>query len=265
MLLVLDIGNTNTSIGVFKGCRGEASGVMSVDARFSSMDRTSDEAGLLLENLLLSKGLPKDSIGGAILCCVVPRLESVWGGAVRAYLGINPMIVSIDLDLGIKIDMDNPREVGADRIANAAAAAEKYGRPVVVVDLGTAINLDVVSPEGSYIGGAIAPGLLTSVATLFSKTAKLPQVALEAPGRVIGKNTVEAIQSGIVYGYTGLVDRLVEGVFAELGTKAPVIATGGHAEILAAESRVITKVDRTLTLDGLRIIYRRNSAAGNGS
>jgi type III pantothenate kinase len=258
MLLVLDIGNTNISIGVFEGDgRGDMES-MAVHARFSSIDRTADEAGLLLGNLIESKGISKSSISGAILCCVVPSLEEAWKGAVREYLRFAPVVVSNKLDLGLRIDMDHPAEVGADRLANAVGAAGKYGCPVVAVDLGTAINIDVVSTDGAYMGGAIAPGLLTSVRTLFSRTAKLPQVALEAPPRAIGRNTINAIQSGIIYGYAGLVDALVARILGELGTDAPVVATGGHAEILAAESRTIKTVDNWLTLDGLRIIYRRN-------
>ncbi|MDR1651743.1 MAG: type III pantothenate kinase, partial [Synergistaceae bacterium] len=233
MLLVLDIGNTNTSIGVFGDCASGSSEFPAARARFSSADRTSDEAGLLLENLFRSRGIDKKSLAGAILCCVVPRLETVWREGIREYFGVDPVAVSDRIDLGLEIDMDVPGEVGADRLANAAAGAEKYGRPVIIVDLGTAINIDVVSSDGRYIGGAIAPGLATSVQTLFSSTAKLPQVALEAPPKAVGRNTVQAIQSGIVYGYTGLVDELVNRVWGELGAKTPVVATGGHAEILA--------------------------------
>ena len=258
MLLVIDIGNTNVSAGVFEDSERDSRESLAVHARFSSVDRTSDEAGLLLFDLLRSKGVPPEAIDGAILCCVVPNLEGVWRGAVREYFRFDPVVVSGKLDLGMKIDMDFPGEVGADRLANAVGAEAKYGRPVVAVDLGTAINIDVVSGEGAYIGGAIAPGLLTSVRTLFSKTAKLPQVALEAPPRAIGRNTVNAIQSGIIYGYTGLVDELVRRILAELGTDAAVVATGGHADVLAAESKTIKTVDHWLTLDGLRIIYRRN-------
>jgi type III pantothenate kinase len=258
MLLVLDIGNTSTSIGVFSetGKTDEAA----LHANFMSSERTPDEAGLLLENLLSSKGVPKDAIDGAIMCCVVPSLEHVWLAAIEEYFSLSPVVVSDKLDLGIEIDMDFPGEVGTDRLANAVGAAEKYGCPVVAVDLGTAINIDVVSAEGAYIGGAIAPGLQTSVKTLFSRTAKLPQVALDAPPRAIGKNTVNAIQSGIVFGYTGLVDELVRRILAELGAKAPVVATGGHAEVLAAQSATIGAVDRWLTLEGLRIIYGRNKS-----
>jgi type III pantothenate kinase len=261
MLLVIDIGNTNTSVGVYAGDSPRDQGAPSARASFMSADRTPDEAGLALSGFLASKGVARESIDGAIMCCVVPSLESVWREAAREFLSLDPVIVSGKLDLGMTVDMDFPGEVGADRLANAVGALEKYGAPAVAVDLGTAINIDVVSPSRAYIGGAIAPGLLTSMRALFSGTAKLPQVALEAPPAAIGRNTVNAIQSGIVFGYVGLVDELVTRILGELGTPAPVIATGGHAAVLAAESRTIQTVDRWLTLDGLRAIYRRNRPA----
>ena len=252
MLLVLDIGNTTISMGVYDKD-------LALQARFTSIDRTADETGLLLENLLRSRGVPLDAVDGAILCCVVPNFEVAWRRAIKEYFRLDAVIMSDKLDLGIKIDMDFPGEVGADRLANAVGAAVKYGCPVIAVDLGTAINIDVVSSGGSYIGGAIAPGLLASVGTLSTRTAKLPQVALEAPPRAIGRNTIHAIQSGIVYGYTGLVDELVRRIQGELGGVAAVVATGGNADTLAAESNMIETVDHFLTLDGLRIIYNRNS------
>jgi type III pantothenate kinase len=172
--------------------------------------------------------------------------------------------VSRHIDLGIAVNVDNPDEVGADRLVNSVAAMTKYGRPVVAVDLGTAITLDVVSAEGAYIGGAIAPGLAVSMETLFSRTAKLPQIALTTPERFIGRNTMEAVQSGIVNGYTGLVDALVEGIFSELGGRTPVVATGGHAKILASQSRTITHVEPWLTLEGLLILYKRGFGSYEG-
>lgn len=251
MLLVLDIGNTNTVIGIFK------EDTLAAHWRLSSVDHTSDEAGLLMQNLLDSHRFSRDEIDGAILSSVVPRHEEMWTRALSAYLGLTPFVVKHDMPLGMAIDIDNPDEVGADRLVNAVAAMEKYGRPLIAVDLGTAITLDVVSKEGAYIGGAIAPGLAVSMETLFSRTAKLPQIALTAPERVIGRNTKHAIQSGIVYGYVGLVDALVERMFGELGGRTPVIATGGHAGILAEHSRTITNVEPWLTLDGLLILYKR--------
>lgn len=251
MLLVLDIGNTNTVIGMFEGDR------LRGHWRFSSLERTSDEAGLLLQNLLDSHRVPRDHIKGTILSSVVPRLEEVWHEALRNYLDLTPYVVTHHMDLGMKIDTNNPREVGADRLVNSVAAMEKFGCPLITVDLGTAITLDVVSADGAYIGGAIAPGLSVSMETLFSRTAKLPQIALTAPQRVIGRDTKSAIQSGIVYGYVGLVDSLVERIFEELETRTPVIATGGHAKILAMQSKTITNIEPWLTLDGLSILYRR--------
>jgi type III pantothenate kinase len=251
MLIVLDIGNTTVVTGLFDGEKLEG------HWRLSSRDQTSDEAGLTLLGLLASNGVDRSGINGAILSSVVPRLEEVWRDAIESYLGVVPFIVTCDLDLGIKIEMDNPREVGADRLVNSVAAVSLCGYPVVSVDLGTTINLDVVSGDGAYIGGAIAPGLEVSMQTLFSKAAKLPQIALASPGAAVGKNTIKAVQSGIVYGFAGLVDSLVERVFEELGTRTQVIATGGHAGILAANSKTVTRLEPWLTLEGLRIIYAR--------
>ncbi len=251
MLLVLDIGNTNIVVGLFEN---EA---LTGHWRLSSLERTEDEAGLLLLDLLKANGVSSGRIEGAILSSVVPRLEEVWHDAIKAYLGVEPFVVTSKMDLGMGIDMPNPAEVGADRLVNSVAAIAKYGYPLITVDLGTAVTLDVVSAKGAYIGGAIAPGLAVSMATLFSKAAKLPQVVLTAPECAIGHDTKSAIQSGIVYGYVGLVDSLVERMFAELGTKTPVVATGGHAEILASQSKTITHVEPWLTLDGLLILYKR--------
>lgn len=251
MLLVLDIGNTNTVVGLFEGDR------LTGHWRVSSLERTPDEAGLLLLDLLRTNGVAQEGIGGAILSSVVPRLEEVLRDAVKEYLGVEPVVVTTKMDLGMGINISNPAEIGADRLVNSVAAIAKYGYPLITVDLGTAVTLDVVSSDGSYIGGAIAPGLAVSMATLFTKTAKLPQITLNAPEHVIGRDTKSAIQSGIVYGYAGLVDSLVERMFEELGTKTPVVATGGHAEILAKQSRTITNVAPWLTLEGLQILYKR--------
>jgi type III pantothenate kinase len=253
MLLVLDIGNTNIVVGLFK-----ADSLIG-HWRLSSSDRTSDEAGILLRSLIEFEGIHDDGVEGAILSSVVPRLEEVWSEAIRCYLDLTPMIVSSRIDLGMKVDMDNPDEVGADRLVNSVAAMTKYGKPLITVDLGTAITLDVVSAEGAYIGGAIAPGLAVSMETLFSRAAKLPQIALTAPGQFIGRNTIAAVQSGIVNGFTGLVDAMVEGIFTELGARTPVIATGGHAEILASQSKTITHIEPWLTLEGLLILYKRGA------
>lgn len=252
MLLVLDIGNTNIVIGLFDGDK------LVGHWRFSSMGRTVDEAGLLLQSLLDSHGIHRQGITGAIMSSVVPRLDELWKDALEAYMRITPFVVRHDMDLGMRVETDFPDEVGADRLVNSVAAMEKYGCPVITVDLGTAITLDVVSAAGAYIGGAIAPGLVVSMETLFSRTAKLPQIALDPPDSVIGSNTKKAIQSGIVYGYVGLVDALVERIWAELGQQTPVVATGGHAEILARQSKTITHTENWLTLEGLLILYKRS-------
>jgi type III pantothenate kinase len=247
----LDIGNTNTVVGLF-----EADSLVG-HWRLSSIERTCDEAGMMIRSLIGFAGMDASIIEGAILSSVVPKLEEVWRGAICSYLGVDPIVVSRKIDLGLKVETDNPEEVGADRIVNSVAAMTKYGKPVISVDLGTAITFDVVSADGAYIGGAIAPGLSVSMETLFRRTAKMPQIALAAPESFIGRNTMSATQSGIVNGYTGLLDALNEGIFKELGQRTPVIATGGHAEILASRSSTITHIEPWLTLDGLLILYRR--------
>jgi type III pantothenate kinase len=226
--------------------------------------RTSDELGLFLLSLLSAFSIPREEIRGAILSSVVPALDGLWEEALRRYLGLDCMRVGIDLDLGLPIRYGAPREVGADRLVNAVAGVARYGAPLVIVDLGTAITLDVVDPDGAYRGGAIAPGLVVSMESLFSRTAKLPQVSLVPPKSVIGGNTAEAIQSGIIFGYAGLIDSLAERIFDELGTRCPVVATGGHAAILADCSRTISAVEPWLTLEGLRTIFLRN-AGGEGA
>lgn len=262
MLLVLDIGNTNTVLGLYN--ISSPARPLVGKWRISSLDRTVDETGLLLKSLLQLHDARADGIRGVVLSSVVPRLEETWSLALKTYIDAPTYVVTNDADLGIGIDTDNPAEVGADRLVNSVAAVEKYGCPLITVDLGTAITLDVVSKERNYIGGAIAPGLSVSVETLFSRTARLPQIPLTAPERAIGRNTKHAIQSGIVYGYAGLLDALVERIWGELGVKTKVVATGGHAEIIAGNSRTITDIEPWLTLDGLLILYYRLSGQTRG-
>ena len=253
MLLVVDIGNTNTVIGVFRD--EELLGHW----RLVSERRTADELGLLLLNLLRSRAWGPADFRGVIVSSVVPPLDGPWREALERYAEQVPLVVSTDLDLGLEVRYGVPQEVGADRLVNAVAGVAAYGCPLALVDLGTAITLDVVDPSGAYLGGAIAPGLAVSMETLFARTAKLPQVSLEAPKSVIGRSTLESIRSGIVYGYAGLIDALVDRVFEELGTRCPVVATGGHAAILAKHSRNPVQVDPWLTLKGLRLLYLRNA------
>ena len=252
MLMVIDTGNTTTAAGVYDGEE------LIAHWRLSSTLRTSDEFGMDFISLLGTKGLKPSDITGVALASVVPSLDFPMTEAIKQYFGVTPLQVNGSTDTGMKILTDNPREVGADRIVNALAGREKYGMPLIVADYGTAITFDVVSPEGSYMGGAIAPGLTSSISALFSKAAKLPQVALNIPQSVIGRNTEQAIQSGILFGNAGLTDRIVDMIRAEPGMEnARVIATGGHAGLMAKVSERIDVVDKWLTLEGLKMIYER--------
>ncbi|MBQ2617206.1 MAG: type III pantothenate kinase [Synergistaceae bacterium] len=252
MLMVIDTGNTTTAAGVYDGEE------LIAHWRLSSTLRTSDEFGMDFISLLGTKGLKPSDITGVALASVVPSLDFPMTEAIKQYFGVTPLQVNGSTDTGMKILTDNPREVGADRIVNALAGREKYGMPLIVADYGTAITFDVVSPEGSYMGGAIAPGLTSSISALFSKAAKLPQVALNIPRSVIGGNTEQAIQSGILFGNAGLTDRIVDMIRSEPGMEnAKVIATGGHAGLMAKVSERIDIVDKWLTLEGLKMIYER--------
>ena len=248
----IDTGNTTTAAGVYDGEE------LIAHWRLSSTLRTSDEFGMDFISLLGTKGLKPSDITGVALASVVPSLDFPMTEAIKQYFGVTPLQVNGSTDTGMKILTDNPREVGADRIVNALAGREKYGMPLIVADYGTAITFDVVSPEGSYMGGAIAPGLTSSISALFSKAAKLPQVALNIPRSVIGGNTEQAIQSGILFGNAGLTDRIVDMIRSEPGMEnAKVIATGGHAGLMAKVSERIDIVDKWLTLEGLKMIYER--------
>lgn len=253
MLLVLDVGNTNTVMGIYDGEK------LINHWRLTSKKQTADEVGFTILGLLNSSSIIKEDITGAVFGSVVPSLDEMFMEGLKTYIGVPCLKVSQKLDTGLQIKMKNSTGLGADRLLNAVAGVKKYGAPLIVVDLGTTITLDVVSPDGAYLGGTISPGMEIAMESLFSRAAKLPQVGLEAPARYIGGNTIEAIQSGVVYGFVGMVEALVRGVFSELGGECRVVATGGHARILAAHSALITNVDPWLTLDGLRIIYERNS------
>ena len=252
MLLVFDIGNTNTVMGIYKGEE------LINKWRLTSKKQTSDEVGFMVLGLLAASGISKGDIDGAIFGSVVPSLDEMFREGVRKYLGLECIRVSTKLDTGLEIKMKNPTGLGADRLLNAVAGIEKYGKPLIVVDLGTTITLDVVSREGAYLGGVIAPGMEIGMESLFSRAAKLPQIELVAPENYIGGNTVEAIQSGISYGTAGMVDRMIKGIFKELGGPCRVVVTGGHAPIIAKYSNRVDTVDQWLTLDGLRILYERN-------
>ena len=253
MLLAIDIGNTNVTLGVFEGEKLRATWRLATDVR-----RMADEYAVIILNLLPRSSLSEQDITHGIICSVVPTLTPVFGELCRSYLRVDPMIVDVGTRTGIRVLYENPREVGADRVADAAAAYRLYGGPAIVVDFGTATVFDAISKEGDYLGGAIAPGIGIAAEALFARAARLYRVELTRPRRAIGRNTAASMQSGIMFGYVGLVEGLIARFQRELGTKAKVIATGGLAEIMARETPVIDVVDVDLTLSGLRIIHDIN-------
>lgn len=253
MLLTVDVGNTNVTLGVFKGQEMKATWRMQ-----TSVHRESDEYAVMLLNLLQLGGIPASAVSNACICSVVPPLTPTMADLCRRYFRSEPLVVEAGVKTGIRIAMDNPKEVGGDRVVNAAAARHLYGGPLIVIDFGTATTFDVVSREGEYVGGAICPGVALGAEALFTRTAQLPRVELVHPKKVIGKGTVTAMQSGILYGYVGLVEGMVSRIQAELGDKAKVVATGGLSSLIARETPVIEIVEPDLTLVGLRIIFELN-------
>jgi type III pantothenate kinase len=255
LLLALDIGNTNVFFGVYRGADLIGTWRLATDPQ-----RTSDEYAATLLTLLPQRGIDLAAITGMVIGSGVPRLQETFGEIARRYCGCEALTVNGTMRSGIKVAIDNPPEAGADRICNAVAARALYGAPAIVVDLGTATNFDVVSPEGDYIGGAIAPGIEVAADAIFRRGARLFNVVLNAPERAIGRNTVAALQSGIVLGYVGLIEGLIGRIQVELGGKAHVIATGGLADRVASLTGAIHTVDNYLTLTGLRLIFELNQA-----
>jgi type III pantothenate kinase len=253
MLLTIDIGNTNITIGVYEGEDLHA------HWRIATVtERMSDEYGILLLQLFAHRGLTVKDISGVAVASVVPPLTQVFRELSRAYVDQDPLIVDAGVKTGVRIRYENPREVGADRVVDCAAVQHKYGGPACVVDFGTATTFDGISREGDYLGGAIAPGIGIAAEALFARASRLYRVEIAPPARAIGTNTVLAMQSGIFFGYVSLVEGLVARFRKELGDDMKVIATGGLAEKVAPETTVIQYVDPWLTLDGLRIVYNLN-------
>jgi type III pantothenate kinase len=271
MLLALDVGNTNMKLGLYrldggpaaKAAKGQRPDGKSLAAHWrltTHRAQTVDEYGTLFVNLFEMNGHAATEVTHIIISSVVPPIDATLRTMCETYFHLEPFFVEPGIKTGMPLLIDNPTELGADRLADAVAAFERYGGPCIVVNFGTATKFEVISARGEYLGGAIAPGLGISADALFSRAAKLGRIEIKRPPKVIGTNTVTHLQTGLYYGYIGLVDGILERIFAELGTRPRVIATGGLAQLVAADSRCIDEIDDMLTLDGLHILFERNRA-----
>lgn len=257
MLLVIDIGNSNIVMGTYEGKNLMKHWRISTDRQ-----KTGDEYGMLINDLFRYQGVSINDVRDIIISSVVPPLVVPFMKMCERYFKIHPLVVGPGIKTGIKINYENPRAIGADRIVNVVGAFEHYGGPLIVIDIGTATTIDVVSDTGDFLGGVIAPGIVSAAESLFSSTAKLPRIELVPPKSIICRNTITGMQAGIIYGYVGQIDEIVRRIRAEMGAdwQSKVIATGGLARMIYKESKTIDRIDHFLTLSGLRVLYERNKS-----
>lgn len=257
LLLAVDVGNTNIVLGVFDLSQGPRSALLHSWRLATSRERTVDEYGLSTLALLRHRGIEANDIQHMVISSVVPPLHPVLTGWSRTYFGVEPLWIEPGIKTGLKVLIDNPAELGADRLVNAVAGIEKHGAPLIVVDFGTATTFDVVNDKREYLGGLITPGLKISAEALFQRASRLPRIEVTEPDRLIGRNTVQAMQSGLYYGYVGLVDGILERLLGEFPGSA-IVATGGLARIIAPPSKHIRLIEPDLTLEGLRLLWQKN-------